>query len=77
MPVIIPTRRAIILMGLGIPLSLIIAWLVPGLWVFCFAGITAILSLVALDGFAARSSTAFGIQLDAPPILVVGRNNSF
>lgn len=77
MPVIIPTRRAIILMGLGIPLSLIIAWLVPGLWVFCFAGITAILSLVALDGFAARSSTAFGIQLDAPPILFVGRNNSF
>ncbi|MAK60461.1 MAG: DUF58 domain-containing protein [Ponticaulis sp.] len=76
MPVILPTRKAIILMGLGIPLSLIIAWLVPGIWVFCFAGITAILLLVALDGLAARSSQAFKIDLDAPPTFFVGKNNA-
>lgn len=70
-----PTPLAILLMGLGIPLALIIAWLMPSLWMFCFVGITGILTLVALDAFATRSASAFDLDIDAPAVFFVGKEN--
>lgn len=77
MPSVLPTRRAIILMGLGVPLCLLLALVAPALWVICFGGVTAILALVFLDAVAARAFSAFDISTDAPPIFFVGDNNEF
>ena len=75
MPSVRPTPLAILLMGLGVPLMLVIAWLMPGFWVFCFAGIAAILSLLVLDALATRSSSSFDISVDAPMVFFVGEGN--
>jgi uncharacterized protein (DUF58 family) len=52
-PLIVPTRRAAILLALAAPLALVIAALAPGAWMAALALGGAMLLLVFLDAFAA------------------------
>ena len=75
MPVIIPSRIAIILMALGLPIALLLAAFMPSAWVFVFAGIAAVLSAVALDGILSVRARDLTIEPDIPAMLFVGSNN--
>lgn len=75
MPVISPSRFAIMLMGLGIPLAFLIAAIAPALWVFAFAGIAAVLTGVAVDALMAPRTRGLTFEADAPPLYFVGANN--
>ena len=72
MPVIIPSRIAIILMALGLPIALLLAAFMPSAWVFVFAGIAAVLSAVALDGILSVRARDLTIEPDIPAMLFVG-----
>ncbi len=75
MPVITPSRLAIALMALGIPLALAIAALVPTLWVLAFAGITAVLMAIFVDALLSARARGMEINVDAAPIYFVGPDN--
>ncbi|MAP93613.1 MAG: DUF58 domain-containing protein, partial [Ponticaulis sp.] len=77
MPSVLPTQRCIYLMASGIPIALLIAWLMPWAWMLSFAIITAVFVLFILDALAARSSSSFELQPYAPPVWFVGENNPF
>jgi len=53
LPLIVPTRRAAILLALAAPLALVIAALAPGAWVAALALGGAMLLLIFVDAFAA------------------------
>jgi uncharacterized protein (DUF58 family) len=75
MPVVLPTRLAIVLMAAGIPVFLVMAWVLPGFWLLSIALITAIFCLIATDGLGARRSSAFELDIEAPPVFFVGPDN--
>ncbi len=67
---IYPTTRAVILIALAVPVALLLATLVPGMWIVAPAFAGALLLLVAMDGLAAGN--ARNEQLDLPLHLEVG-----
>jgi uncharacterized protein (DUF58 family) len=75
MPVIVPTRLAIFLMALGVPVALLVAAIMPGVWSLAFAGISAILAAIIIDGILSPASKAMKLETDAPPVLFVGHGN--
>lgn len=75
MPIIVPSRLAILLMALGVPLGLLIAAIFPQAWTFSFDGIAGLGAAIALDALMTRSSRRLSVEVDCPTILFVGPNN--
>lgn len=75
MPVIVPSRLAIILMALGVPIALLIAAVQPALWAVSLGGVGGILATIALDGILSPRSKGLTVTAHAPPVLFVGSGN--
>ncbi len=75
MPVIIPSRLAILLMAIGVPVALLIAAIIPSGWVFAFAGIAAILAALVLDSLLTASARKLTVETKLPPLFFVGDDN--
>ena len=69
---IYPTRRAAIAMALGLPVTLIIALLVPSLWVLGAGWLAAVAGLILLDGFLAAPIKSMAPELQAPSSFYIG-----
>lgn len=77
MPVVYPTRLAIILMALGVPLAMLIAVIAPPFWMVCFAGITGVLCALGADIVLCISTRRLTIKPHAPGVYFVGEMNNF
>lgn len=69
---IYPTRRAVYLAGVPLPVALLIAILAPDLWLFAAALAGAALLMVIVDIVMAPPPRAVGIDVELPPVLYIG-----
>lgn len=76
MPVILPSRLAIILMAAGVPVALLLAAVMPGAWIMVYAWIAALLAAIALDGILSARARGMQVRHEAPPIYFVGSDNA-
>lgn len=67
-----PTRRMIMLVGLGAPFALLLAVFVPALWLAAPAWIALCLGAFAFDVVTAPSISGAGLALDVPQSVGVG-----
>ena len=66
-----PTRRAILLMAAGAPLSLALGAAAPGLWLVGVAWIVASAGLLLFDALASAKTRDAALIVDAPPLLSI------
>ena len=66
-----PTLRAIWLMALGAPLTLMLVLFMPGLWALAGVWIALVLGLMLVDSVLAARVSAFDAQLDTPALLYI------
>ena len=69
-----PTRAAVFAAALGLPVTLILALFLPGLWLIGAGWIAALLGLMVLDVFLSTSINRMAPHIDAPGSGYVGRN---
>lgn len=67
-----PTRRAIFLMLMGVPLLIAVALLRPELWILSGGWIVSVGSLTLLDAMIGPSLQAYRVEGKIPPLLYVG-----
>ena len=67
-----PTRFAVILMALGLPLTLLISLLAPNLWVIGAVWIFGLLGLIVLDGVLATPLTVMEPEVKSPGNFYIG-----
>ncbi len=70
-----PTRRAIFLMLMGVPLLIAVALLRPELWILSGGWIVGIGSLTLLDAMIGPSLQAYRVDGKIPPLLYVGSDD--
>jgi uncharacterized protein (DUF58 family) len=75
MPVITPSRLAILLMATGLPVSLLLAAFFPAAWITVFAGMAAVLTAIALDALLSAEARSLEIEPDGAPLFFVGDGN--
>ncbi len=67
-----PTQRAVLLMGLGLPVTLVLAVLNPNLWAVGAAWIALVFGLILYDTMLAPAPTQFELDTEIPVSLYVG-----
>ncbi|MEP1231220.1 MAG: DUF58 domain-containing protein [Litorimonas sp.] len=72
-----PTRRAAILMALGLPITLLTAAFIPALWTIGAAWLAAMAGLIFLDGFMATPIKAMKPDYEAPSHFYIGESEEF
>ena len=75
MPIVTPSRLAIFFMAIGIPLSLLVVAIAPSLWVWAFAGISAVLVGIFFDSALSPSARNLSASINAPATCFVGSDN--
>jgi len=71
--VLYPTRFAVILMGTGAPVGLLLGLLQPGMWLAGVAWIGACAALMLLDAVLCASGRSLNFEIAAPGSLAIGR----
>ena len=69
-----PTVRAVLLAALGLPITLIMAIIVPSFWVLGAGWVAAILGLVVLDVLLSASVKRMEPDLEAPKSTLIGHD---
>ena len=69
-----PTRAAVFAAALGLPVTLLLALFLPGLWLIGAAWVAAVLGLMALDVLLSTAIKRMEPQVDAPGSGYVGHN---
>lgn len=69
---IYPTRRAVILMAAGVPLSLLCVVIYPSLWMIGAAWVALVLAACAYDALQGPRLAQLDARLHAPKILYIG-----
>lgn len=69
-----PTRAAVFAVALGLPVTLLLALFLPGLWLIGAAWVAAVLGLMALDVLLSTAIKRMEPQVDAPGSGYVGHN---
>ena len=69
-----PTVRAVLLAALGLPITLIMAIIVPSFWVLGAGWVAAILGLVVLDVLLSASVKRMEPDLEAPKSALIGHD---
>lgn len=72
---IYPTQRAVLLMGLGIPLTLIVSFMRPELWAIGAAWIALVLALMLLDVMFSPAVSRAKVDIDAPGVSYIGNED--
>ena len=67
-----PTRRAVYAMAAGLPVSLVLALLLPSLWVVGAGWLAGLLGLMALDWLLSTKARGYLTAVDAPGAIDVG-----
>lgn len=67
-----PTARAIWLLALGLPISLLVALVVPSLWAIGAAWAAGLIGLIVFDSILAASSRSMEPNFDLPKQLYIG-----
>ena len=69
-----PTRRAAILMALGLPITLLTAAFIPTLWTLGAAWLAGMAGLILLDGFMASSIASMQPEFETPSNFYIGES---
>ena len=75
--VAVPTIRMVALMAVGLPITILLGVLVPGLWTLGAAWIAGVIVLAFADLWLAPRPTALTLGLDAPKVLHIGETRTF
>lgn len=70
-----PTIRATLLMAIGLPITLVLALMVPSLWTIGAAWVAGILGLIFLDGLLAAPRGAQSLEFEAPSLIYIGESD--
>jgi len=70
-----PTRRAILLAAAGAPVALLVAALVPGMWIAASAWIVMTAGLLVADAALAAPAHTLELKVSAPAVTGVGRSD--
>jgi len=73
---IYPTARAVFLMALGLPVTLVVAILYPDLWALSAAWIAALSGLFVLDLLLSLSRTNIELRHDLPASIYIGETEN-
>src|SRR5579859_334214 len=71
-----PTRRAVLLFSLGVPLAFVMVIAVPGLWKLSFDYSALVLLAIGSDAFLAFPKRLLRVTVDLPKSLYVGERRS-
>jgi len=74
---IYPTRRAAIIMALGLPVTLFTAVFLPNLWVLGAGWLAAVSGLILLDGFLTAPIKSMEPEFEVPPNFFIGESEEF
>lgn len=69
---IYPTQRAVLAMGLGVPLTLVVSFIRPELWAFGAAWIALIAALMFVDFILSPNVSDLNIRVDSPKVSYIG-----
>jgi len=73
---IYPTARAVLLMSLGLPVTLVLAVFMPSLWALGTAWITGVIGLIVLDGFLATPRSKLSLDTKTPGSYYIGEKEA-